>query len=112
RFRAIAQSWLDRRAPGVFNQALMELGATVCLPRNPQCLLCPLTSQCRARAEGTAAQLPVKLRKIAPVKIEGVLLIVRRRGRILLKQRGAAERRMPGFWELPVLEELPQAKPG
>src|SRR5690349_5158936 len=42
RFREIAQSWLDPRDPGHFNQALMELGATVCLPRNPLCLVCPL----------------------------------------------------------------------
>ena len=42
RFRKMARSWLDPREPGLFNQALMELGATVCLPRNPLCLVCPL----------------------------------------------------------------------
>ena len=59
RFRAIAQEWLDTREPGHFNQALMELGATVCLPRNPLCLVCPLALECAARQEGTVAQLPV-----------------------------------------------------
>src|SRR5205814_6952651 len=87
RFRAIAQQWLDPREPGHFNQALMELGATVCLPRNPQCLLCPLSACCRARQEGTTAQLPVKLRKTEPVRLDGVLLVVRNRGRVLLRQR-------------------------
>ena len=72
RFREIAQQWLDPREPGHFNQALMELGATVCLPRNPLCLVCPLSACCRARQEGTAAQLPVKLRKTEPVRISGV----------------------------------------
>jgi A/G-specific adenine glycosylase len=67
RFRAVAQSWLDPREAGHFNQALMELGATVCLPKNPLCLVCPLRDCCRARQEGTAAQLPVKLRKTKPV---------------------------------------------
>ncbi len=112
RFREVAQGWLDRRHPGPFNQALMELGATVCLPRNPLCLVCPLRDACRARTEGTAAQLPVKLRKTVPVRIEGVLLIVRDGGRILLRQRDADARRMAGFWDLPAAEDLPGAHKG
>ena len=117
RFREIAQSWLeeimpDRRAPGAFNQALMELGATICLPRKPMCLLCPLAKCCRGHQEATAAQLPVKLRKIAPVKIEGVLLVVRRGQRILLRQRATDARRMAGFWDLPSPEDLPNARTG
>src|ERR1019366_7928196 len=71
RFREIAQQWLDPGEPGQFNEALMELGATVCLPRNPLCLVCPLAACCRARQEGTVAQLPVKLRKTAPVRLCG-----------------------------------------
>jgi A/G-specific adenine glycosylase len=112
RFREIAQQWLDPRAPGQFNQALMELGATVCLPRNPLCLVCPLAACCRARQEGTAAQLPVKLRKREPVRLSGTLLVVRRGGRILLRQREAAAKRMGGFWDLPAPEDLPAAKIG
>jgi len=112
RFREVAQGWLDRRHPGPFNQALMELGATVCLPRNPLCLVCPLGDACRSRAEGTAAQLPVKLRKTEPVRIEGVLLIVRNGERILLRRRDADARRMAGFWDLPTAEELPGARQG
>ncbi len=112
RFRAVAQEWLDPREPGHFNQALMELGATVCLPRNPLCLLCPLAGCCRARQEGTAAQLPVKLRKTEPVRLSGVLLVVRNRGRILLRQRAAAASRMAGFWDLPAPEDLPDARLG
>jgi A/G-specific adenine glycosylase len=110
RFREIAQQWLDPRQPGHFNQALMELGATVCLPRHPLCLVCPLAAGCQARQEGTAAQLPVKLRKTAAVRLNGVLLVVRNRGRILLRQRGSATRRMAGFWDLPSPEDLPAAK--
>src|ERR1051325_9770915 len=71
RFRATAQSWLVPRDPGRFNQALMELGATVCLPRNPLCLVCPVAACCRAREEGTAAQLPVKLRKTGRAALGG-----------------------------------------
>ena len=114
RFREIAQRWLESESqnPGLFNQALMELGATVCLPRNPLCLLCPIAACCRAREEATAAQLPVKLRRVEPVRIEGVLLIVERRGRILLRRRESGARRMAGFWDLPAPDDLPAARPG
>jgi A/G-specific adenine glycosylase len=88
----------------------MELGATVCLPRNPLCLVCPLASCCQARRQGTAAQLPVKLRKTEAVRISGVLLVVRRRDKVLLRQRSSGAGRMAGFWDLPTPEELPQAK--
>ena len=112
RFTALAQEMLDVRAPGAFNQALMELGATVCLPRAPQCLLCPLSGECRARREGTAAQLPVKLRKTVPQRIEETLLVIEKDGRVLLRQRPADAGRMAGFWELPSPEHLPGARPG
>ena len=68
RFRTIVQGWMGRNQPGVFNQALMELGATVCLPTNPQCSDCPVSANCRALQAGTVAQLPVKLRKVEPVR--------------------------------------------
>ena len=53
RFREIAQEWLDRRRPGRFNQALMELGATVCLPRAPRCGICPLAAGMRSAPRRT-----------------------------------------------------------
>ena len=112
RFREIAQSWLDRPHPGVFNQAMMELGATVCLPRNPLCHDCPLAPGCEALAAGTVAQLPVKLGRKEPVRIEGTLLIVRRRGRLLLRQREPDVRLMAGFWDLPTPADLPSARIG
>ena len=112
RFREIAQQWLVPAHAGMFNQALMELGATVCLPKNPLCLLCPLASACRSLAEGTVEQLPVKLRRAEAVAIECLLLVVRKHGRILLRQREADARRMAGFWELPTPEQLPHARIG
>jgi A/G-specific adenine glycosylase len=112
RFRGIAEAWLDRKRPGDFNQALMELGATVCVPKNPRCGDCPLAGVCAARAAGTAAQLPIKLRRTAPVRLESLLLAVRRRGRILLRRREDTAGRMAGFWELPEREHLPKARVG
>jgi A/G-specific adenine glycosylase len=112
RFRTVARQWMGRSRPGVFNQALMELGATVCLPANPLCRACPLSTGCGALREGTVAQLPVKLRKSAPVALSEVLLLVRRGGRVLLRQKEAGARRMAGFWELPRPTELPAARAG
>jgi len=112
RFREIVQGWLEVRHPGAFNQALMELGATVCLPRNPMCLVCPVAAMCKSRESGRAAELPVKLRRQEPVHISGELLIVERSGRVLLRQREASASRMAGFWDLPTPGDLPDAKPG
>jgi A/G-specific adenine glycosylase len=109
RFREIAQHWLDHRHPGEFNQALMELGATVCQPRNPLCLLCPLAACCRAHEQATTSQLPVKRPKAEPVRLSGTLLVLRRRGRVLLRRIAPEARLMAGFWELPTPEHLPRA---
>ena len=108
RFRELAQQWLDRRRAGAFNQAMMELGATVCLPRAPRCGICPLAAVCEARRAGRQQQLPVKPRKAQPVKIAMAVAVVERRGRLLLWQRAADSRRLAGFWELPSPEQLPE----
>lgn len=110
RLREAAQRLLDSRRPGDANQALMELGATVCLPRNPQCLLCPWRDFCRARAEGIQAELPIKGRRREPVKLAVALVVAQRGGSVLLRQRGPAEKRLAGFWELPEKRDLPNAK--
>ena len=91
-------------APGDFNQALMELGALVCLPGSPQCLACPASSICRGYAAGTAAELPVKTppkaRRIQPVT---VLLVQNARGEYLLQQR-PKKGLLAGLWQ-PLLAE-------
>ena len=110
RFRAMAQDWLGNHDPAAFNQALMELGATVCLPRNPRCGECPVARCCEARARDMASQFPVKLRRRQAIRLEEVLLVVRHRGRVLLRQRGSEVRRMAGFWDLPAPGDLPQAR--
>jgi A/G-specific adenine glycosylase len=110
RLKEIAQTLLDTRRPGDFNQALMELGATVCLPKNPQCLLCPLREHCLARAQGIEDQLPLLPRRREAVKLSVVLCLVERQGRVLMRQRGAGEPRLAGFWELPEARFLPAAE--
>jgi A/G-specific adenine glycosylase len=107
RFQSIAQDLLDPAHPAEFNQAMMELGATVCLPHGPLCLVCPVAAHCQAYATGTQSQFPVKLRKAAPIEETLELVIVCRRGRVLMRQRAADAPRLAGFWELPHRADLP-----
>jgi A/G-specific adenine glycosylase len=106
-FLDAAQRRLDPRRPGEFNQAMMELGATVCVPRAPLCGGCPVKDGCQAFACGTAAQLPVKLARRAPERVAVVAVVVRRRGAVLLWRRPEDERAMAGFWDLPSPAQLP-----
>lgn len=103
---------LENGDSGIFNQAVMELGATLCTPRNPQCLLCPVSESCEGRRAGRQNELPVKLRKAEPISEEKTVLIVQRRGRVLMWQRAADSARLAGFWELPEPGQLPQASLG
>ena len=107
----IAGELLDRERPGDFNQAMMELGATLCLPKNPHCLLCPVAKMCKARELGVQAEFPAKKVKAKNKDIERALFWIERRGKVLAWQRPADARLMPGFWELPEQEHLPAAMP-
>lgn len=62
-FKQLGAEIIDRKRPGDFNQAVMELGATVCLPKNPKCEICPLNESCAALAKNKTDQLPVKSKK-------------------------------------------------
>jgi A/G-specific adenine glycosylase len=106
RFQKIADEWLDRRHPGLFNQAMMELGATVCLPRVPRCSLCPVAQFCEARKTGRQHELPVKKSKVAARQIPIQVAIIERKGAVLLRRRAAGASLMAGFWELPSPEDL------
>jgi A/G-specific adenine glycosylase len=110
RFREIAQQWLRPKSPGDFNQALMELGATVCLPASPGCERCPIAGCCRARSAGTASSLPVKLRKTTFVRVEESLVVASHGSRILLKKESNSAKRMAGFWTLPAPSDLPEVR--
>jgi A/G-specific adenine glycosylase len=106
RIRRLADRLLDPAHPGSFNEAIMELGATVCLPRSPQCLVCPLESLCAARAAGTQCELPVKTRPSKPERVARTLYVMRCRGSVLFWQRPNDSPRLAGFWELPEPEHF------
>lgn len=94
-----AQRMLDPERPGDFNQAMMDLGATVCTPSSPKCGECPIQRYCRTKGQ-------VKLRKFRRRSrtLTAVYALVMRKGSVLLTKRTASERLMPGMWELPTAE--------
>jgi A/G-specific adenine glycosylase len=96
------RSWAWERAgaivaatdrPGVLNEAMMELGATICAPRNPRCLLCPVARWCRAHERGEADRIPPPKRAAERATIHHHAVLVRRNGHVLLEQRPAT-----GLW--------------
>ena len=95
-----AEEMLDRDSPGDWNQAVMELGATICLPRRPACPVCPLRSSCRAAAEGLQDELPEKRERRAPVDVTVAAAVLESDGRFLLVRRREG-RLMGRMWEVP-----------
>ncbi|MCU1308569.1 MAG: putative A/G-specific adenine glycosylase [Acidobacteriaceae bacterium] len=94
-FWSSAQQLIDANRPGDFNQAMMELGAIVCLPRVPDCKKCPVENWCATRGEHTTIK-PVSRRK---ARLDYVLAADR--NGVALVQRAAHSRLMAGMWELP-----------
>ena len=112
----LAERLVPATRPGDWNQAVMELGATVCTPRNPSCGACPVARLCAARAAGRVAELPRPKLRREPVDVELQVLLTVRGERVLLVRR--PERgRMAGMFELPTREVgsrllWPEAFPG
>ncbi|OYW44209.1 MAG: A/G-specific adenine glycosylase [Sphingomonadales bacterium 32-68-7] len=91
--RAATEAIVPPARPGDFAQAMMDLGATVCTPRSPKCLLCPLSTHCRGRLTGDPARLPIKApKKLRPLRAgtafwiekDGAVWLVRRAGKGML----------------------------
>lgn len=94
----LADQLLDRQSSGDFNQAMMELGALVCLPAQPMCHACPVANLCSARGPTEKAAHPPRR------KAELHYALTRRNGSVLLRQRNKQSSLMPGMWELPQIE--------
>ncbi len=106
RVRNLADRLLDPEQPGDYNQAIMELGATVCLPRGPLCLSCVWQPCCQTRGEH-----PMPARPAAKLERSARAVWLRRAGsrqEVLLVQRSASASLMAGMWELPFYTPLPQ----
>ena len=85
--------------PGDFNSAMMELGATVCVPRSPQCLICPVSSHCAARAAGVQDRIPpAKVAKPTPLIERDIFRLTNAAGEVLIEQRPTPGR-WAGLWQ-------------
>ncbi len=100
RMQTLGEAGASRRF-GLFNQAVMELGATVCTLRNPGCMSCPLRDACQACRLGVQGLRPVKAIKERSVKLEMAVAVVRHGSHYLMRERPEDCDLMPGFWELP-----------
>ena len=95
-----AESWLPAGRSGDFNQAVMELGALVCVAPNPRCASCPVAPLCTARRLGIQGRIPAPRSTSPPEEVKLVLLAIEHRGSLLLSQR-ACHPCIPGSWGLP-----------
>jgi A/G-specific adenine glycosylase len=99
--RETAARLLVGKAAGDSNQALMELGAMICLPRRPRCLACPLLDCCAARASGRAEELPVRASRRPGVVQQRVVAVARSGDRFLLVRNSDRSELLAGVWEFP-----------
>jgi A/G-specific adenine glycosylase len=84
---AYTEGFLEKTRPGDWNQAIMELGATVCTPKSPSCGNCPVSSQCCAFLQGRVAGIPAPKIRTAVKEVKAVALVIGNNGRYLLEQR-------------------------
>lgn len=103
-----AELFLDRTRPGPFNEAMMELGALVCVPGDPRCLVCPVARHCRALAQGDARRLPLPRTRLDKKPLCLTCGVVRSGAKVLLIRR-AEKGLFGGLWELPSAELPPGA---
>jgi len=100
----LARQFIPTKRPGDYNQAIMELGATVCLPDDPQCLLCPMFSFCQAAQKGLQGELPEMPKGQDNVEVPMAAVFVEKKGKVLVKKRSNEEKWLKGLWEFPSAE--------
>lgn len=109
RAETLSEHLVPKKRAGDWNQALMELGATVCTPRAPACDRCPVASSCGARLQDRVDALPVVRSKTRPTPLRVQTLVATRDGRVLLARR-RSKGLFGGLWEPPSLDGGPPAK--
>lgn len=103
----IAEDLIPAQQPGNFNQALMELGSLVCKPKNPDCLNCPLKSDCQANIHNLQASLPVRKAKAPLPHLQVTAAVIQKNEKFLLAKR-PPEGLLGGMWEFPGGKQEPR----
>ena len=98
-----AAAIVPKKRPGDFNQAVMDIGSTICRPQDPDCVCCPLVACCAAFAGGLQQELPRRKPRVAITSVDEICVVVRRRGKYLLRRRSEGER-WAGMWDFVRLE--------
>lgn len=99
----VAERLVLKSAPGDWNQAVMELGALVCKPRQPDCEACPIADWCVANQQGNAEALPVKGENVPVQEVDRAVAVLYSQGRIWLRKR-PPEGLLAGLWDFPAVE--------
>jgi len=99
-FKKAACALLDTSSPGTFNQAMMELGALVCTPRDPDCAKCPINRECTAHLSGKAKDYPRRIPAKKIPEYHVAVGVVRKKGKMLITRR-PPEGLLGGLWEFP-----------
>ncbi|UOQ92619.1 A/G-specific adenine glycosylase [Halobacillus shinanisalinarum] len=102
-FEALTNEIISVENPSAFNQGLMELGALVCTPKSPSCLLCPVQDHCHAFAKGIEEELPIKSSKKKQKKVPYLALVIENQeGEVLIEQR-SSEGLLASMWQYPMV---------
>ncbi|MGC4377007.1 A/G-specific adenine glycosylase [Fictibacillus sp. Mic-4] len=109
-FEEAASEMISISDPSSFNQALMELGALICTPKSPACLICPVQHYCRAFSEGLQNELPIKKKKLKIKEIDiGAIILRNKQGQYLIHKR-PNEGLLANLWEFPNTPLLKRGK--
>lgn len=108
-FQLVLDSWVesatkklsDNKLPGKFNQAMMDLGATICTPRNPKCEMCPLENDCQAKSKSLISELPQKAKKLKRKTVYFHFYIIFGENEDIYVRRRPASGLWPNLWEIP-----------
>ncbi|WP_181350717.1 A/G-specific adenine glycosylase [Thalassobacillus sp. CUG 92003] len=105
-FESLVRELISTDDPSAFNQGLMELGAMVCTPKTPACMLCPVQHHCRAFAEGMETELPVKKKQKKQKRIPYISLLIKdKQGNVLIEKR-PEEGLLANLWQFPMVPLL------
>lgn len=97
---AFSQNLVSHGSAGDINQAIMDLSSGICLPKNPQCLLCPLQSDCKSRQAGSTDLVPLRAKKAKPVDLQSTGFVLLHEKRLLVARRKSDDW-LSGLWDIP-----------